>query len=293
MQVNKSLEKYITEFLQLNKLNSSSIYFLYNGTSLPQEQFKKPISEIISKINKKDKIMQLLAYYSEFNINEENEIIIILSIESFKIEQATGKKEETIKNIIKNLIKFDFIWCIFTYKEEEIDIDIKFDDIADDEDKETSKIEITVNYTIPLIVNFTMNKNKKSIIQCLFGNMVSNKIEPFFVQEHLNMEDYNLVYNNKIFDEFYYKSFYVIISEANKELNFDNEHIANTIKSFPINENLNDTNKIKINDKEKIDVLPINKLNERKIEIEIQFILKSFCCRFKIKMSKCCSKFKK
>ena len=139
-KLTESLEKYITEFLQLNKLNSSSIYFLYNGTSLPQEQFKKPISEIISKINKKDKIMQLLAYYSEFNINEENEIIIILSIESFKIEQATGKKEETIKNIIKNLIKFDFIWCIFTYKEEEIDIDKKFDDIADDEDKETSKI---------------------------------------------------------------------------------------------------------------------------------------------------------
>ena len=108
-KLTESLEKYITEFLQLNKLNSSSIYFLYNGTSLLQEQLKKPISEIISEINKKDKIMQLLAYYSEFDINEENEIIIILSIESFKIEQATGNKEEPIKNIIKNFIIILFV----------------------------------------------------------------------------------------------------------------------------------------------------------------------------------------
>ena len=85
-------------------------------------ELKKPVSEIINPEDAKDKIMQILAFQLEFKNNQEDEIIIILSIESVKIIKLTGKRGEEIKNIIKNSIKLDLNWCTFKYKKNEIDL---------------------------------------------------------------------------------------------------------------------------------------------------------------------------
>ena len=75
-----------------------------------------------------------------------------------------GIKGETIRDIISksSIIKIDLKWLIFKYKENEFDLDKYFDDIADDEDKTKLEIIITVNYLIPLVVNF-VNKSKKNM----------------------------------------------------------------------------------------------------------------------------------
>ena len=108
--------------------------------------------------------MTILLYEgNELEAKDQDEIKILLLIESVKKIELKGKKGETIKDIIKNysIFKIDLKWCIFKYKENEIDLNKKFDNIANDEDKTKSELIITVNYTIPVIVNcFKENKKK-------------------------------------------------------------------------------------------------------------------------------------
>ena len=287
------LENVLTKFSKSNNINYSTIYFLYSGSTLPPDQLKKPINEIITTGDKNEKIMTLLVYHLEFEINQEDEIIIILIIESIKIKKAIGKKGEIIKNIINSSIKLELNWCTFKYKGNLINIEQKFDDIADGEDKNLLKIEITVNYTIPLIINFAFVECCRIYnyrIKCLLGDKINSIIEKYFDQNHLDSRDYNLYYENKIFDDYYSKIFYEIISEdkINNSLNNETDN-GNTIKSLPLNDNLNESNQIKFNDKEKITILPVN---ERKIEIEIKVDRKRCCIIFKRQISDCCDKCK-
>ena len=204
------LENVLTKFSKSNNINYSTIYFLYSGSTLPPDQLKKPINEIITTGDKNEKIMTLLVYHLEFEINQEDEIIIILIIESRKIENVKGKKGEIIKNIIKSSIKLELNWCTFKYKGNLINIEKKFDDIADGEDKRQLKIEITVNYTIPLIINFAFVECCRIYnyrIKCLLGDKINSIIEKYFDQNHLDSRDYNLYYENKILDNYFRKYF--------------------------------------------------------------------------------------
>ena len=133
-----SLEEFVSDFAKLINVDHSSLYALYGRNSLFSEDFKKPISEIITPLDKNDKIMALLfSQNTSFSITDQEEIIIALSIESVKQVKLNGKKGEMLRYIIRNspLIEFDLKWCIFKYKEKEIDLNIKFDDIANGNDK--------------------------------------------------------------------------------------------------------------------------------------------------------------
>ena len=132
------LEKYFLIFEKSTNIDHSYIYILYRGVTFYGKKFKKPISEIINDQDKKDKIMTLLIYIdTELNKNDLDEIKIVLALESVKIYKLKGERRELIIDIIRDSpnFKLDLKCCIFTYKEKEIDINQKFDDIANDEDK--------------------------------------------------------------------------------------------------------------------------------------------------------------
>ena len=74
----------------------------------------------------------------------------------------------------------DFKWCEFKYKDNKINIEQNFDNIANDEDKKQLKMVIYVKYTIPLIVKFVDEQNNIYKTQCLFGENVYEKIAHFF-----------------------------------------------------------------------------------------------------------------
>ena len=164
------LETYIKKFTKEFQLNYSSYIVLYGARALFGEELKIPISKIISKIDKQNKKMALLLIEnSGFDMHDQDEILIILTIESAKKPTLKGIKGQTLKEIIQenNIIQIDLKWCIFKYKENEIDINKKFDDIANNEDKTTSTMILTLNFTIPLIVNYIRkNKNKCLSTQC-------------------------------------------------------------------------------------------------------------------------------
>ena len=78
--------------------------------------------------------------------------------------------------------------------------------------------------------------------------------------------------------------FYSIIPEDKIQNSITNEKINNNKDYFVSNDNLEKTNKILNYTKEKISdmtlkVFPNNETDERKIEIEIRVIKKSFCVR--------------
>ena len=90
------------------------------------------------------------------------------------------------------------------------------------------------------------------------------------------------------YDNFYNKIFYAIIPEDKIQNIITNEKINNNKDYLVSNDNLEKTNKILNNTKEKISdmtlkVFPNNETDERKIEIEIRVIKKSFCVRLKNK----------
>lgn len=285
-KITEILENYLIAFANYYKLKNESLFFLYSGSSLLPTQLKCPVLQIIKSEDRTEKRMLLLAYQLGYDIIQEDEINVILSIESVKIIKLTGKKGEKIKEIIKNSIKLDLNWYTFKYRNNEIDIEQKFDNIADEEDKKQLKIEITVNYTIPLIVNFIKGK-KIYTIQCLLGDRVNYIIVKYFNENRLNSEDYYLFYENKIFENYYDTKFYEIISEDKILNSFQNENINNnTIITLPSNENLNETN-FKFNSNKKIMAIPINEINKRRIEIEIKIMLKSCWLRYKRKISRC------
>ena len=193
------LKTYLIEFAKLIKENYSSLFILYSGDILFGDQLKKPISEIIKPQEKKNKKVILTVFKNEFIITEGEEIVIVLYIEGVKTEQLKGKKGDIIKDIIENssLIKLELKWYTFKHGENEIDLNQKFDNIADDYEKKESKLPITVNCKIPLIVNLVNKNNKKYTIQCLIKDNFWGKISLYFKKNKLDIDDYYLIYEKK------------------------------------------------------------------------------------------------
>ena len=283
--IKESLEQYINKFAKDINVNYSSPMVLYRGESLFGDKLKKPLCEIIKP---GDKITTMILFqYTESDINPQDEINIILSIESVKKFQLKGKREDIIKDIISksSIIKIDLKWCIFKYKENEIDINKKFDDIANDEDKKKLEIIITMNYTIPLIVNFVDENKKSTIIQCL----LSDRVDIYFETNHQDKNDFDLLFEYKKLE--YYKIFYELISEDKIQNYFTNKNKNNTKDLFTPNDmmeisstNINNVNETNID--VPISISSSNESDNKKLEIEIRIIKKSCGERF----GRCCKK---
>lgn len=302
------IEKYVIAVAKEIKVALSCIYILYSGNSLSGLDFKKKISEIINEEDRKEKIMPLLIYIdTEMKENDFDVIKIVLAIEPVTTIIFKGERREPIIDIIRysQKYKLDIKYCIFKYKNIEIDINKKFDDIANDKDKKDLKIEITVNYNIPLTVDFVNEKNKKASYKGLLQDRIISYINAYFNDYYLDLNDYDLYYENKKLKNYQYKIFYEIISSHKMLKLISGEKVSNHIINFASSDNLNKTNTSIINDKEKnIDtIIPVLPTNENKMKIEIKVVLKCCvvrCCRCickkckgcKIKCNLCCDKCK-
>ena len=286
------LKKYIKRFTDEFKLNYSSSVVLYDGKSLFGEELKKSISKIINKHDMNDKTMALLLYEnSAFDKHAQDEIKIILVVQQLKINELKGIKGQTIEDIIRedSKIKINLKWCIFIYEGNEIDINKKFDEIANEKDKKNSQIIITLNYTIPLIVNYFNKEIKNSTtIKCGFKDRVDNYFNKINI--YLREKDYYFTYENKKVKKS--NTFYEIISEdkiQNFITNENNNPNITTINNFTSIENLDKTNKIMDIGKEKEKIgpktmFPSNDKDDRKLVIEMKVIKKCFCVRHRKKI---------
>ena len=223
-QITQPLEYFLKSFATDCNLDYTSLFVLYGGTSLSGESLKKNISEIINPQDKKEKLMILLVYKMDSNIDEFriDKITLVVSIESSKIVKLYGNSEDTLRYIITSSsdIIFHIKYCKFEYKYNEIDLNKKFDDIANDEDKLKRVIEITLSYTIPLKVNFiNEDKFENGSINCLLQDYVDSIFEKYIKKQYLYKDDYYIFYDNKKIEKKYYKSrFFRILPEFIKKL---------------------------------------------------------------------------
>ena len=305
--LNDSLEIYVLQFAKLYNINYSYIYALYNSNSLYGLNFKQHISEIITEPDKKEKRMSLLIYiFTEMNKTDLDEIRIILAIESIEIIKYKGERRESILDIIKYKqnpkFKLDINNFIFKYKDIEIDSNQKFDDIASKEDKKNLHITIIANYKIPLIVEF-VNKKNRQYYKCFLKDKISDYVNGYLYYNKIDINDCDLYYENKKFENYQYKIFYEILSKDKIQKAISGENIINHIKNFESSDNLNKTNTPIVNDKEKrVDtIIPVLQTQEKKIKIRIKVVLKCCivrCCRSicqsckkcKREISCCCNK---
>ena len=132
------IEDIITNFASKINENNSSFLILYNGAILKSEDLKRTFLQKMNKNDIERKNMNILIYKRNPTVRQNNDIInIILIIDSKDSIIIKGQKNEIIKDIIKkNSAKIgDINNMIFKYGNNEIQLDQKFEDIANARDK--------------------------------------------------------------------------------------------------------------------------------------------------------------
>ena len=159
------LEDILKKFVNKINIEYSSIYVLYSGKQLQKNELKKNFEQIMSNIDKTEKKMTILVNNISSNqtiVNINDRIKIYLIIENEKSIILEGNKTETLEEILnKNINKIgkELNSLIFNYGLSVINLDQKFDDIANDSDKATSIIRISCKYKSKSIC-----RNKKKCI---------------------------------------------------------------------------------------------------------------------------------
>ena len=196
-KMNDKVKDIINKFaIKINE-DISSLVILYCGKNLSNEDFKLPFSRIISKQDKNTKLMNILIIKQpNTTIINQNNIIIKLKINSTNSISLQGTKEETIKDIIlKNSAKIDvdLNYSSFTYNNNEIDINKKFNDIANDNDKIKGIIIINLD-TNSLKVYFVNERNERIKIDCVKKDKIKNICIQYCQQININLKDLTFKY---------------------------------------------------------------------------------------------------
>ena len=160
-----TIEKILKEFASKQNLGISSFKELYGGNYYVGENLKKLFSEIINSFDIKEKRMSILLYENDLIATRDlNDIIINLKIEPDKVISLQGKRDEKIKDIIKRgAIKIDMNINYFVFKYQNIGIDLnkKFDEIANSRDKIALEMTLNAYKKNLLIVNIIYNNQNQ------------------------------------------------------------------------------------------------------------------------------------
>jgi len=147
---------------------------LYNGNLLKSDNFNETILSFMNSYDKQLKEINILVYRKEdeleVDIIPSDDINIMLIIDSQNVSKLQGKMNETLKtiierdnpNIISDLDKLEFI-----YRNKVINLDNKFEDIADEYDKKINGLTINVNHKEKVIIKFINDKFGEKRIICL------------------------------------------------------------------------------------------------------------------------------
>jgi len=260
--INDKFEKVINELSSKLNIEKSSLFFLYNGNLLKSDNFNETILSLMNSYDKQIKEINILVYRKEdeleVDIIPSDDINIMLIIDSQNVSKLQGKMNETLKtiierdnpNIISDLDKLEFI-----YRNKVINLDNKFEDIADKYDKKINGLTINVNHKEKVIIKFINDKFGEKRIICLAQDKIGEVIKKYLFENGI------LDFMKKI-EQYYFKY-------KNIDINLEKT----------INELYNDNNKTDNNDSmHKITSQNINS-NELR-EIEIKVIEKSFCQKY-------------
>ena len=188
------LDDVLLKFATKKNLKDCSFLALYGGNVVSENNSKKTISEIINTRDKFDKKMSMLLYrQNPSSDNQKNKNInIVLMIDPQKIFVLQGTKEETIKAILQknsSKIDIDINSFVFKYGKENIDINKKFDDIANEIDQKFSGITLYAFTNRKLNVNFIFNNYKQFRTECFFEDSIRKICTIYCVSNNKNINN--------------------------------------------------------------------------------------------------------
>ena len=208
--INEKIEKLMDEFSKTIGLPKDFLLFLSIGKPLKgEEAFSQLKNNFVYNDKQLTEVTILVFRKSNNNNNDQsNNIKIILIINSVNEIDLQETKDETFGNIIKkakikseiNINNFDFF-----YKGNKLDFDKKFDDIADEEDKNLNQMIIEAKERRP--THLILKSNQNSAYHLEENN--KNKYENYSSENQLykgnliHIRRSNIIKNGKAFGPSY------------------------------------------------------------------------------------------
>ena len=198
---NETLKDNLTKFSTDLNLKFGSLYFLYSGNTVDEDIYNKPLYEIMNNQDKKEGMMNVLAYDNHFSDNEDENtnminIIIIFENEPKRIKVERDKPFIDIFKSFASEKGLDLNLLIFKYGDKRIiNLNQKFDDIASQYDKKSAGITILVYNAIPATIDFTYNSYSKDSIDCYLQDKMKGIFKKYCSKNRLDIN--NLIFNHK------------------------------------------------------------------------------------------------
>ena len=207
-KMNDKIEDVLSEFASKEKVDYASFLILYSGLLIQGPDLKKTFFQTMTKNDKEQRTMNLLIYSKNpAVISGQKFIKIILIINSKDVFELQGKKNETIKEIInKNYSKIgiNINSLIIKYDMNEIDLNKKFDEIANPIDKKHSGMTLqayTNDNNKPLTVIFVDENNQRDIVECQYGDKIRDVVKKCRLIKGRNIYDFLYKYDEFNLDD--------------------------------------------------------------------------------------------
>ena len=203
------MENILNIFISKISQRLSSFAVLYGGKYLSNQDLKISLYQIMSKIVRQSKKMNILLVKQTTIANpSQDQISITLIINSINTTILKGKREDKIKDIINKhsfKLQTNFNFSYFTSEDNEIDLNKNFNEVAKERDKILGKITLKVD-TNSLRVYFINEKEEKVLINCDKKDKIKDACNNYCQRVNENLK---------------YLSFKYGLSDANLEDNFE------------------------------------------------------------------------
>ena len=192
MDMNDKIIKAINEFASNVNKPLDSLYFLYNGNIIQRSDYNKSFINIMNVTDKKAKKMTIIAEDlllspPDNDLIKLNYINITLVIDSCKVKKIKEKKEHNFMNVIKRE-KLSIDKYMFFYKNHQLDLNKKFEDLIDDNYKKINCLIINVKHKEGIIINFIYKNSIKEseLLYCFHEDKLIVKRKEYCLKNNLN-----------------------------------------------------------------------------------------------------------
>jgi len=181
---NDKLENVFKKYASNIGVVFNNLFFLYAGNEI--NDYTQTFSQLITSLDKETKEMNILIYNKSISLmDQKNYITIIFSLNSKDIDIEKVSRNTILKNICKEYALkkgLNLKSLLFKYGEKEINLNLKFDEMASSYDKNCMGITILVYNKNPLKIKFHF-KNEQPYIMDRYKE---DKIKDIFNEYALN-----------------------------------------------------------------------------------------------------------